>query len=166
MHEQVIIDSLEFAEKSREIRGTIAHPDLPRLADMLAPGDGALSYVLKGNVDVRGKPALVLNVKGVLGLLCQRCLKPLEFRVDTVTRFVLVPDEAMLPEQEEEEDDADYIVADPHLDVLSLVEDEVLLALPLAPLHDDANCNRAVTAAHEEKESPFKVLQGLKLKKN
>jgi uncharacterized protein len=71
-----------------------------------------------------------------------------------------------MPAPEDERDDVEYLLADAPVDVVALIEDEVLLSLPLAPVHEDVHCNAALSAAREQKESPFKVLQGLKLNKD
>lgn len=165
MTEQTSIDSLEFARRSLEIRGTISLLDFPRLKDELFSPDGELSYHLAGVLGTQGEPGLKLHVHGKLNLICQRCLGALAYEVDTTTRFVIVPSEDRMPAPEDERDDVDYMVADTHLGVHALIEDEVLLSLPLAPAHENANCNVAMSSVKEQKESPFKVLQGLKLNK-
>lgn len=70
-----------------------------------------------------------------------------------------------MPAPDDEQDDADYLVADPRLDVPALVEDEILLGLPMAPLHETAECGLSAAKAKEQKESPFRVLRGLKFDK-
>jgi uncharacterized protein len=162
---QTSIDGLDFARKSLEIRDTIAVFDFSRLKDVLFSPDGEIQFVLSGGRDTQGHPELELRVSGQLSLVCQRCLGAMAFELNTISRFLLVPDESRLPAPEDEREDVDYIVADTPIDVLTLIEDEMLLGLPLAPAHDDVNCSDALSAAKEQKESPFKVLQGLKLNK-
>lgn len=166
MTAQTTINCLEFAEKSLVIHGRISVSTLPRLDGVLSAKKGEVAYRLLGRINARGEPELELQVQGELSLACQRCLGPLPYALDAVTRFVLVSDEAQLPAPEEEDDSAEYLVADPHLDVAMLVEDEVLLNLPLAPVHAEEHCGGAQDALREQKESPFKVLQGLKLTKS
>ncbi|OIQ86113.1 hypothetical protein GALL_320530 [mine drainage metagenome] len=165
MKEQVTINSLEFAQGSHQIHGTISPRELGRLGEVLFSPDGMLDYVLAGSVKA-GRPEISLQLKGELTLTCQRCMGPIRHAVDTVTRFVVVPDPGMLPAPEDDQDDVDYLVADPRFDVLALVEDEILLELPMAPLHEADACGVAAAGAKEQKESPFKVLQGLKLGKS
>lgn len=165
MTDQTSIDGLDFARKSSEIRGTIAVFDFSRLKNQLFSTGGEVRYRLSGGRDAEGQSRLALHVSGEFHLVCQRCLGPLIFELDAGTVFLLVPDESSLPLPEDEREDVDYLVADAPLDVQALVEDEVLLSLPLAPAHDDVHCSDALSAAKEHKESPFKVLQGLKLNK-
>jgi uncharacterized protein len=163
MSKQANINTLEFAEKSLEIHGTIAPFDLERLADVLHDRDGELRYHLKGCINKQFKPQLELRVQGRLRLVCQRCLGAVEFSLDGVTRFVIVASEDMVPMPEDDLDEVDYLVADPHQSVEALVEDEVLLGLPLAPVHEIDDCAVKLSGALEQKENPFKILQGLKL---
>ena len=166
MKEQITINSLEFARESRQIRGTITPRDLRRLEYVLYSQDGSLDYLLQGGVDSQGNAELRLQVSGELTLTCQRCLGGLRHPLDAQAHFVIVPNEGMMPAPEDEQDDVDYLVADPQLDVIALVEDEILLGLPMVALHEAAECGATATEAKEQKESPFKVLQGLKLGKS
>ena len=166
MTDQTSIDGLDFARKSSEIRGTIAVFDFSRLKDQLFSPEGEVHYKLSGRRDMEGQPQLELQINGHFNLVCQRCLGALAFDLDAAAVFILVPDESRMPQPEDERDDVEYIVADAPIDVRALIEDEVLLSLPLAPAHENVNCNDALSAAKEQKESPFKVLQGLKLNKD
>jgi len=165
MKEQVTINSLEFAQKSYEIRGTIAPRDLERLQDVLYSDRGRLEYHLQGAVNAAGKPGILLAVQGELELMCQRCMGALRHVVDTKVHLVVVSDESAMPMPNEEHDDEDYLVDNPRQNVVMLVEDEILLGVPMAPLHETAECGVDAAEAKEKKESPFKVLQGLKLGK-
>ena len=164
MKEQTSINSLEFAQEAREIHGTIAPRDLVRLADVLFSTDGQLDYQLQGVPGVGGGSELRLQLKGTLLLLCQRCMGPLAYSVDSTSRFVIVADEDKMPAPEQDQDGVDYLVADPAFDVAALVEDEILLGLPMVSLHEA--CDAAATTAKEQSISPFKVLQGLKFGKS
>ncbi len=166
MTAQTAIDCLEFAEKSLAIHGTITLLSLPRLQDALADTAGELAYSLRGGRNARGETELALRVQGELVLICQRCLGALPFRLDTLTRFVLVKDEAGLPKPEDEDAAAEYLVAQRSLDVATLVEDEVLLNLPLAPMHAQGQCGDAPDGLREGRGSPFGVLQGFKPGRN
>ena len=161
----MIIDSLEFARKSQEIYGTIADSDLPRLHDALFSQAGELHYQLSGGLNDERKPRLRLRVQGNLQLRCQRCLEAMEFKLELDSSFVIVPDEASMPLPEEEPDDEDYLVASARLRVAELIEDEVLLGLPLAPTHSTEACSASERLNTLKKVSPFAVLQGLKTSK-
>ena len=160
-----VIDTAEFARKGLEIHDTIALSQFPRLQEMLATPEGKLDYALKGSVSAEGKPHLQLMLQGVIPLMCQRCLESLDFELDASADFILVPDESMIPLQEDEKDTEDYLVANPRTQVIELLEDELLLALPYAPKHADEQCAaKSGVQASNEKQSPFAILRGLKTK--
>ena len=160
-----MIDTAEFARKGLEIHDTIALSKFPRLQEMLADPEGKLDYALTGSVDAEGKPHLQLVLQGVMPLICQRCLEALDFELDASTDFILVPDESMIPVPEDENDIEDYLVANPHTQIVELLEEELLLALPYAPKHADEQCAaKSGVQTSNEKQSPFAILRGLKTK--
>jgi uncharacterized protein len=92
-------------------------------------------------------------------LRCQRCLEPMEFAVDTDETLVLA---ATLDEIHAEPADAhapDRVVAGKEMALGELIEDELLLALPFAPRHED--CRPAGAGDSAESDSPFAALRGL-----
>ncbi len=161
------IDSLDFARKGLELRGEAAISEMPRLQDLLAAPDGQVRYVLRGVQGKNGEPLLELALEGSCQLRCQRCLQALPYAIKTVSFLMPVPEselEGSLPEAGElgEEDEVDLIPADAHLDVLALIEDEILLGLPLSPRHELGVCEAAVENTPAEERNPFAVLRGLK----
>jgi uncharacterized protein len=85
------------------------------------------------------------------------------------SNFFIVPDESaisMLEENQELGDDDDCLVAEAEMQVMDLIEDEILLALPLAPKHPSEICGASEHLNELKKPSPFAVLQGLKAGKS
>lgn len=143
--------------------------DLPRLREETANRSGLLQWSLQGGIGRLGHPRMVLTVRGEVQLICQRCLSPFAFGIDSAATIVLAPSDGAADEVEaqledgDEDEDVEVIVAGASLDVLALVEDEALLALPLSPRH--AQCPdqpAAVAPEGERRESPFSVLKDLK----
>jgi uncharacterized protein len=161
-----VVNGFDFARKALEIHGTIFVSQFSRLSEFLASDEGVLDFQLEGKVDANGLPLLDLRVQGALVLNCQRCLEPFKFKLDIATVFILVPNEASLPSEEDEQDEQDYLVADTHMQVIELIEEEVLLALPLAPKHAEIECAASDRLSELKKPSPFAVLKGLKAGKN
>jgi uncharacterized protein len=166
----VVIDSLKFAADGGCMSGKLDLSSLPRLADMLAGTDGILVCELSGfqdSGDRTGKLGLHLRVTGRLNLWCQRCLAEVEFECNIDSRLLLMPPgapESAWPEDELESDDYDAIPASRELSVRALVEDEVLLALPIVPRHADCLPPGSSAVEVESGEpSPFAVLAGLKI---
>ena len=76
---------------------------------------------------------------------------------------MLVDDESHLPPMQEESDTEDYLVVDEPLDVLELVEDAVILALPMIPRKPGLEGKEAeAKETGGEKPSPFAKLSSLK----
>ena len=163
------IDSLDFARKGQELRGEVPVSEMLRLQDVLAAPDGQIHYVLRGLTGRDGKLLLELALEGVCQLRCQRCLQAMPYTVKTVSLLMPTPEhelEGALPEggELEEDDGIDHIPADQHMDVLGLVEDEILLGLPLSPRHEIGVCAAVAADVPEEKQNPFAVLRELKNK--
>jgi uncharacterized protein len=167
MYARSFIDSLDFARNGRGISGEVQIAELPRLLDILENPQGILRYSVRGVVDKQGNPALDVSVVGQCQLRCQRCLSVLDYPVRLHTRLLL-RDQASLDAldgnvADGEEEESDSILADEHLNVLDLLEEEILLSLPIAPKHELGACQ--VTDgenAHREERSPFAVLAKLK----
>lgn len=167
MTAQHIINSIEFARKSLEIHDIIPVFEMARVQDMLFSQEGMLSWRLVGLVDDDNKPMLNLQVNGTVNLVCGRCLESFAFDLNIDSLFVILADESLLPaEQDDIEDEVDYLVADPQMQVSQLIEDEVLLALPYAPKHDINVCGAKDKVIEVGKPNPFKVLQSLKINKS
>lgn len=113
---------------------------------------------------------LHLQAQASLPLTCQRCMGgvAVALEVDQWYRFVASEEIAMEQDDESEED---LLVMAPQFDLLAVLEDELLMALPLVPMHDgcpSAPAMRAgddtLTGELEGKPNPFAVLSGFKTK--
>ncbi len=115
---------------------------------------------------------LHLQVNAVLPLLCQRCLSPVLTAVDVDRSFRFVADEATAMALDDEEEE-DLLVISREFNLIDLVEDEVILAMPLVPLHDTCPEPLSMSAEdprfeqeEEKRPHPFAALAGLKVKKS
>lgn len=134
------IDALRLIRNKETATGRFAANELPRVADYLHGREGAVDYRIEGAYDARQRPVIRCIINGYLDLVCQRCLGPIKFALATDQPLVVVPSEASMPPPEGEEDGVDFIVAAPRFDALALVEDEIILNLPLAPRHAEGQC--------------------------
>lgn len=156
------IDSLDFAHNGRELHGVVPLTEMPRLQDMLASPEGEISYFVRGLPDKDGKPMLEVTVEGLCQLRCQRCLNGFEYSIKLFSRLQLAQASELDEFSVEENDEADSIVADKHLDVLSMIEEEILLSLPFAPKHPSGACQSVVEGKNQSAPHPFAALEGLK----
>lgn len=158
----VLSDPIRFAREARRLGGEVEIKAFGRLSDALLDTSGRIDYSLVGEQGADGKPYLRLIAKGVLGLQCQRCLERVDWPVEVERLLQLVPIGVPIPDDELENDAFDAIEATPGLDALELVEDELLLCLPIAPRHESCDQPRPKDGA--EKESPFAALASLRRK--
>jgi len=166
MHARPFIDSLDFARNGQKISGEVQLAQLPRLLDMLESRNGIISYTVHGVVDKQGCRALDISITGSCQLRCQRCLNGMDYAIRLDTRLLLRV-QASLDALDDNgaviEEEFDSILADVHLDVLDMLEDEILLSLPIAPKHKFGDCQATDGEdAWEEERHPFAVLAKLK----
>jgi uncharacterized protein len=165
MFEQAI-DGLRFALEGQRLQGNLPLSRLPRVAAELLDPAGSVSYELKGFVDGRGRPGIEVQTRARFALVCQRCLNGLDFDLDRHTRFMLVADEAALPELGEEETETEAVPIEAVASLDDLIEQEILLGLPIAPSHPDGVCTAPDRPQGAEPDSPFAVLRRLKGSEN
>ncbi len=159
----MVIDSLEFARQHGTLSGCLQLGTLSRLTGVLFDATGSLDYEVSGET-AGGKIFLAVKLEGPLLLICQRCLGALEFELNLRSRMMLVepgspwPDDGQVGGLEDEACDA--IEASRELDLAPLLEEEILLALPIAPRHE--RCEPPVAATTSKEASPFAQLARLK----
>jgi uncharacterized protein len=167
MYARPFIDSLDFARNGKQLSGELPVAELPRLLDALETPEGVLHYTVQGGVDKQGIYFLDVGVVGLCRLRCQRCLNGMDYPVRIDTRLLL-RDQASLDALDDvvadgKEEEFDSILADTHLNVLDLLEDEILLSLPIAPKHELGTCQATDGKNSQGKEqNPFAVLAELK----
>ena len=187
------INNLEFAKKNHEIHGIINGYQLSRLIDIIVLNIAdspinvdknvvnKITYQLNGKLHETALEAaqwgLELILKGQLNLKCQRCLNAMPYDIDINAQFIVLPNmksgshgfEFDGDALGEYRDDSDFetIPADEHMQVLDLIEDELLLTLPLAPMHTKEQhvaglCVELSSINEIGKLNPFEVLKSLK----
>jgi len=134
MSARLLIDGLDFARNAEALHGKITVAELERLQDYLSDNRGELEYTVSGGLDGNGKPVLRIAIKGALNLRCQRCLGGLAHPVRVQTSLLLAGNENELARLDENEL-VDGVLAEPEMDVLALIEDEMILSLPISPRH-------------------------------
>lgn len=157
----MVIDGLEFARRGNHAHGAVAVASLSRVAESLACSEGELDCDISGTRSADGHLELRVQVEGELQLRCQRCLDAMPFPLHVERRLRLMAPGAVWLDEELEEEAFDAVEASKEMAVGSLIEDEVLLALPIAPRHDVCGTPRRMDTQHDA--SPFAVLRNLKL---
>ncbi|MDB5967382.1 MAG: hypothetical protein JWQ72_3882 [Polaromonas sp.] len=146
-----------FAREADALEGAAPLQKMARLASEtrdLAP-DAAAQWKAQGELREHSGAEpdvwLHLTAQASVALTCQRCLGPVvtPLQVDQWYRFVATEEIAMAEDDQSEED---LLVMEPQFDLLSLLEDELLLALPLVPMHEQ--CPDSPVAASREDDPP------------
>jgi uncharacterized protein len=156
MLQPAAIDGLAFARNAAVLEGRLGIESLPRLAQSGCSGS-VLDFVLTGEINERGKPGLKLAVDGSVRLQCQRCLGSLELPLHLEAQLEFASSEA---ETTAADDDIERVVAGREMSVAALVEDEVLLALPMVPKHEQ--CSAAAGLGANAEPSAFQALAALR----
>ena len=141
MSAQTVKDPLRFAREAGCLAGEFALAEMDRLRDELADDQGVVAYRLEGAL-VGGRPALRLLVEANLTLLCQRCYTSYVHPLHSEGVIFLARNDAELERWENDDPLLDAIVAEGRMDVQTLVEDELLLSLPVVPRHENGDCPR------------------------
>ena len=133
---------------------------LNRLAETLAlQGENAhlaaIYFTLTGDCKRFRQPSLHLRIKSQLPVICQRCLGEMLMNLDLNFDYLL--SNSTINEMEDG-DEMDWLEINSEMDVRELIEDELLLAMPIAPTHD-GSCS-SLSMQSGEKPSPFAVLKG------
>jgi len=151
------IDGLQFARSGGVRAGALAADGLSRLTESGASPRN-IEFRIEGGRDPSGFSVLRIAVTGSLTLTCQRCLGLLELSLATDTTLRLVKSQK---EIELAEDEVDRVLASRSMDVAQLVEDEILLALPMVPRHEQCGGEASVQGKGGA-VSPFEALAALK----
>ncbi|RZS33409.1 YceD family protein [Corticibacter populi] len=168
------LDVKAFAQAGEDATGTTPLADFPRLAEESvrpAPAQpvhwrlhGELRHTAAGDA----QPWLLAEASTRLPLQCQRCLEPVDTPIETHQwfRFVATEEQA---EQEDELADEDVLALDGPLNMQQVIEDDMLLALPEVPLHDNCQPPAALqqetegfAEAGSTRRNPFAQLAGLR----
>lgn len=168
------LDIRRFAEEGADLEGSA---QLRGFARLLAEAEGpdferAVHWHARGELlhPRHHSPDVWvhLEAQASLPLACQRCLGPVEVKVEVRRSFRFVADEATAAAQDDQSEE-DLLVLSRTFDLVELVEDELLMELPVAPRHEVcpepvkmSTADAGFDTAEPEKEHPFAVLGRLK----
>jgi uncharacterized protein len=162
------IDAFRYAEQSLSLDGTLKIADMPRLSTNVMASADAVAVNLKFGVDEQKITYLAGHLETKLSLQCQRCMEPFVYEIisDFVLGLVTTLDEAnALPEQYEP-----ALATEGSLALRDLIEDEIILNLPIIPRHEPEECKVKLPLVDSgwdqvRGENPFQILESLKHKR-
>jgi uncharacterized protein len=161
-----LIDPVRLAEQGGALQGQIPLSRMPRLREAIASDEGVVEVALEFGVDEFGVRYLVGRVEAALRLVCQRCLEPMDVHITAQPSLGVVRTdheaERLPPSYEPLQ------IGDEPVPLVAVVEDELLLALPIVPMHEPPVCAVQSPVAQDDdgdnaaKVSAFDVLRALK----
>jgi uncharacterized protein len=167
------LDMAAFAKRGGFLQGEHSLQAFGRLVDQMhsePTSEAPVPVVWSASGEVvsgrAGNPEIWLSLKvdTRVRLVCQRCLEPVFADLAVDRRFHFVEGEQQAAALDAESDD-DVLTLSRRLNLIDLIEDELVLALPLVPRHPDCALRHAGTANTEGTETPvnpFEVLSGWK----
>jgi len=161
------LDIAAAAAESARLEGSWPLAALGRLAVGAAePGEVAWSASLgrRARTGAEAQPCMHLEARTDVALECQRCLQPVSVSLEVDREFVFVADEETAAALDADCED-DVLALSHRFDLRALVEDELLLALPLVPRHEHCPTPLAAKAlpdAEPAAQHPFAALAALK----
>ena len=159
-----ILDAWRMVASRRGFEGRVPLSSLLRLRDALEGAEGDVAFAIEFDRDAFQVPYVELRIDAELPLLCQRTLQRFLFPVHATQRLGLLrdeADEASLPPGYE----ALLVGGDGELRPLELIEDELILAIPVVPMTpgtESVERDWPVTAEEEVRANPFAGLAALK----
>jgi uncharacterized protein len=152
------VDVERLADAGERRENDLSLASLPRLAPDLALTDGTV-HARIAFARERKRAVADIEVRARLPLRCQRCLQPMWLDVDQQSRVWLVTD---LAKVDRDEMGLEPILApEGHIALRDLVEEELLLAVPLVPRHEDESDCTTGSAESEEEEVVQRPFAGL-----
>ena len=146
MFHRLSVNPAQFAAAKQVWQGSAPLGAFERLAQETLDPDALLHYRIEGGKDKAGHVRLTCRIEVKMRVACQRCLGAIEHDVAASKVFYPAesPERAEQLERElavEASDDVEVIETGRMLDLATLIEDEVLLGLPLIPMHAEGTCS-------------------------
>jgi len=158
------IDPYQFAQKHKRLAGKVSCGHMDRLQPLLQQTIDNVELELQGGVDREGTYYLHCRFTKTVSLACQRCLHPVSYEISVDTK--LVPVQSELYMQELAEHYEPLLIDDKMTWLSAIVEDELLLGLPVVARHDYGACpvdmTRSVSLEALEERSTNKPFADLK----
>ncbi len=165
------VDPVRLARRGAVFEGSYPLEGMERLKASLVETGGEAKVYLRFDSDAQNVPYILVRVEAELMLECQVCLEPCRQTVHTDTKVALIAREAQadrLPEEYEP-----LVIGEEPLFLKELVQDELILALPVIARHSEGECSPGSLSAGgpaktnddgPARDNPFSVLA--KLRKN
>jgi len=166
----IYFDPRKYASHEMVLEGQMQLNLFKELCSVLASDTGDVVVHLSFKVDDKRYIATG-SIKVQVQILCQRCMQPAPYDIDIDIAIGFVYDEEHAKSLPEDYDPV--IMIDGEVVLAKMVEEELILALPVVAYHDESGCNPVAlkyasstdeAADDEQKPNPFSILAQLKAK--
>ncbi len=159
----VYIDPLRFSHRGQSVSGSVSLQGMERLSSYLYDDDGEVEVALEFGVNPQRIHYMSVTLKAHVHVVCQRCLQSMDLVVSHESLAGLVKSEAAIERLGSEYEP--FVVEQEPVLLKALVEDELILAMPVASMHSLEECGSDLPEANLKNEpelSPFAILAQLK----
>lgn len=166
-HLPLTIDPFRSAGRELSYGGLLPIRAMERLVSSLVSHDGDVKVQLQLAIDAQGIPYLKGNLETSVSLQCQRCLESYghEINNDFLLGIVRSSEESeRLPKHYDP-----LVVEGETLIISDMIEEELLISLPVVPMHLPENCSVKLEAysseslENEKRENPFQLIETLRV---
>lgn len=155
------IDPERLAIEGVHLEGQVGLNEMTRLAKLLADSRGMVSLKLAFSRTENGLTCITGSYETEMQLTCQRCLEPVTVKLaETINVGITFAGSAnKLPASAEP-----LVLTEDTILLADFIEEEILLGLPISPMHELQDCTAAEQVRHSDNtaSSPFQVLKNLK----
>ena len=132
-----VISLEQFVQHATTLQGKVPVAELPHIMGSILHGEGWVTFVLAFDHDHEGRMTVQGALDVSLPVQCQRCCQSMELTLSLSPRLVVVSEE----EAEHLDGDSEPLVLSGEpLQLGQLIEEEILLQIPLIPRHADEAC--------------------------
>ena len=167
----VYVDARKVFLQRGELAGSVELERLPRFRESLASDAGAVRVRLRFASDESKQRLIQGSLSATVEVICQRCLEAIAIELTDEINLALVADEQAAQDLEDALDP--WLCADARLDLAQLVEEQLMLCMPIVNYHPGDSCldqlafadpvaGTATEQASAADENPFSVLKALK----
>jgi uncharacterized protein len=159
----VFVEPLRYADEGKSLQGEMSIAEMDRLQALLSRNQAWVKININFAVDELKNKFIQGQVQADLSLTCQRCLQSMTVSVTSDFLLGLVVNQKQADELSQEYEP--MIVTAKSVKLAAIIEDELLLALPIAPAHSDPQCSTfgiEHTLVNEQElagANPFSVLK-------
>ena len=155
------IDPERLAIEGVHLVGQVGLNEMARLAKLLADSRGIVSLKLAFSRTESGLTCITGSYETEMQLTCQRCLEPVTVKLaETINVGITFAGSAnKLPASAEP-----LVLTEDTILLADFIEEEILLGLPISPMHELQECAAAEQVRHSDNTAsgPFHVLKTLK----